>query len=108
MGSARLDFVRGKQGKNSTLETRKIEKRTLRGGKGGVFGEDRGKGGGEEGSVRGGEDEGRTEFDYIVIGAVSAGEDSALAKAIEDIRGMSCGGSARGGICYEVDAEEKS
>jgi len=74
----------------------------------GIFGEDFGEGGCEQGSVGFGEQERRAEFDDVVVRAVGTGEDAAVSESIDDVGGLRGGGGARFAIGDEVDAEEET
>lgn len=52
------------------------------------------------------ENEGRAEFDDVVAGAVSAGEDAAFAQAVDDVVGFSGCCDAGVAIANQIDAEK--
>src|SRR5580693_1520831 len=77
-------------------------------GLGGIFGKDGVEGGDEKIGVGLREDQRWPELDDVVMGAVGAGEDAAIAQAVDDVRSLLRRGCARFAIDDKVYAEEEA
>ena len=73
-----------------------------------VFAEDVTEGGSEESRVGGGQDERRAKLDDVVMRAIGAGKDAALAKAVDDVGGLGGGGNMHRALIDEIEAQEKT
>ena len=77
-------------------------------GLGGIFAEDLVERGDEKVGVGIGKEQRRAKLDDIVMGTVGTRKHAALAKAIDNVRSLLCGRSARGAVVDQVDAEEET
>lgn len=75
---------------------------------GGIFVKDLVERGSEEVGVGIGKEQRGPKLEDIVMGTVGASKHAALAKAIDDVRGLLCGRGARGAFLDQIDTQEKA
>ena len=73
-----------------------------------VFTQDRFQGAEEKICVRLRKDQGRAQFDDVVVRAIGPGKDAALAQAIHNVGRFFGRGFTSCAIAYEIETEEKS